>query len=118
LKIEDVTERFALMADLESDRAARFQPLCEDAVAEISGRILRDDPAAQSIFCAAAAALAFYRWALMSASADSGSFSAGDVKITKSGANVAMAKEVWGEAAAAAAPYLADRGFLFERIQK
>lgn len=87
-------------------------------MAEINRRTLQDDVVAQPFLCAAAAALALYRWALAAASADLGSFSAGDVKITKSGANAAMAKEVWEEAAAAAAPYLADKGFLFERIQK
>jgi hypothetical protein len=103
--MEDVMERFTLMADLDSGDAAKYQPLCEDAIEEINRRIIRDDAAAQNILCAAAAALALYRWALMTASADLGSFSAGDVKITKNGSNVAMAKEVWGEAAAAAAPF-------------
>ena len=116
MKIEDVVERFILMTDLNSDRAAKYQPLCEDAMAEIDRRTMQDDPAAQTILCAAAAALALYRWALMTASTEIGSFSAGDVKITKSSTSVAMAKEVWAEAAAA--PYLKDSGFLFERIQK
>lgn len=110
-------ERFALMADLSADKAARFLPLCEDAAEEITRRTVRNDAAAQRLLCAAAAALALYRWALMSASGDLGSFSSGDVKIVKSGANVSMAKEAWREAAAAAAPYLEDDEFLFRRVQ-
>jgi hypothetical protein len=118
VKFEDVMERFLLMADLGSSAAARYRPLCEDAMAEIGRRVVRDDAESQPFLCAAAAALMLYRWSLLSASADLGSFAAGDVKITKSGTNAAVAKQVWEEAAAAAAPFLADNDFLFERIQK
>lgn len=110
-------ERFALMADMSADRAARFQPLCEDAITEIGRSAVQSDAAVQGVLSAAAAALALYRWALITASGNLGGFSAGDVKITKSSANVAMAKEAWREAAAAAAPYMKDSTFLFRRIQ-
>jgi len=116
VNIEDVMERFALMADLNTDRAEKFRPVCEDAMAEISRRAVLTDVEGQRVLCAAAAALALYRWALMASSGDLGSFSAGDVKITKSGANVAMAKEAWREAAAAAAPYMQDSEFLFRGV--
>jgi len=118
VKIEDVVERFALMTDLSSSDAVNYQAICENAMAELNRRVLQDDAESQPFLCAAAAALALYRWALITASNDLGSFSAGDVKITKSSTNVAMAKEMWQEAVVAAAPYLADKGFLFERIQK
>ena len=118
MKIENVVERFVLMADLNSSDTVKYQPICEDAMAELNRRVLQDDAVAQPFLCAAAAALALYRWTLMTASNDLGDFSAGDVKITKSNTNVAMVKEMWQEAAAAAAPYLADKDFLFERIQK
>lgn len=111
-------ERFTLMADLSSSAAVKFQPVCVDAMAEINRRAVQNDDTAQPFLCAAAAALALYRWALMTASVDPECFSAGDVKITKSSTNAAMAKEAWREAAAAAAPYLADDDFIFERIQK
>ncbi len=112
-------ERFALMADLSADQAEKYLPLCEDAAEEITRRSeqVQNGAAAQRVLCAAAAALVLYRWALFSASGDLGSFSAGDVKVVKSGANVVAAKQVWQEAAAAAAPYLKDDGFLFRRIQ-
>jgi len=118
VSIEEVMERFTLMADLSDAAAVRYQPLCADAMAEINRLIRSSDPAAQGALCAAAASLALYRWALMNASSSVGSFSAGDVKITKNNGNVEMAKQAWREAAAAAAPYLADSGFLFERICK
>lgn len=106
------------MADLSETAAARYNLLCADAMAEI-GRIIRDnDPAAQGVLCAAAAALALYRWALMNASNSAADFSVGDVKVTKRNENAAMAKQAWREAIAAAAPYLEDTGFLFERTCK
>ncbi len=114
--IDDVTERFALMADLSAESAARFKPLCEDAMAEISRNVREGVSAPEGVLCAAAASLALYRWAMMTASAGMGSFSAGDVKVTKSNSNVEMARQAWRESAAAAAPYLKDDGFLFERI--
>lgn len=118
MSIEEVMERFTLMADLSDAAAVRYQPLCADAMAEINRLTRNNDVAAQGILCAAAASLALYRWALMNASNSVGSFSVGDVKVTKSSENVEMAKQAWREAAAAAAPYLEDSGFLFERICK
>ncbi len=109
-------ERFTLMADLSTDRAEKFRPLCEDTMAEISRRAVTADAQGQRPLCAATAALALYRWALMAASGDLGGFWAGDVKVAKSSANVAMAKEAWREAAAAAAPYMEDSEFLFRGI--
>ncbi len=106
------------MVDLSNAAAARFKPLCVDAMTEINRCVNHNDPVAQGILCAAAATLALYRWALMNASNSAGSFSAGDVKITKSNENVAMARQAWREARVAAAPYLEDSGFLFERICK
>lgn len=118
MSIEEVMERFTLMADLSDAAAVRYQPLCVDAMTEINRLTRNNDVAAQGILCAAAASLALYRWALMNASNGVGSFSVGDVKVTKSSENVEMAKQAWREAAAAAAPYLEDSGFLFERISK
>ncbi|MCY1715089.1 hypothetical protein [Caproiciproducens galactitolivorans] len=118
MDIENVMERFALMADLSDKAAAKYKPFCEDAMAEIKRRAKDDSAAAQGILCAAAASLALYRWALANACAGEESFSAGDVRVTKSGMNVETARQAWRESVAAAAPYLKDEGFLFERIKK
>ncbi len=111
-------ERFTLMADLSSSGAAKYRSLCEEAMNQIRRRAIREDEESLPPLCAAAAALALYRWALNSAGTNLGSFAAGDVKINKSGLNVPIAKQAWEEAEAAAAPYLADKKFVFERIQK
>lgn len=116
MEIVNVMERFALMADLSEKAAEKYKPFCEDAMTEISRRARNDSAAAQGILCAAAASLALYRWVLANACGGEESFSAGDVKISKSGMNVETAHQAWRESAAAAAPYLTDEGFLFERI--
>lgn len=110
-------ERFILMADISAERAEKFRPLCVEAMGEISRRSVQGDGGGQSALESAAAALAFYRWALAGAANSAGSFAAGDIKITKSTETAALAKEAWREAEAAAAPYLEDSGFLFRRAQ-
>lgn len=109
-----VMERFIKMAGLSAERAEEFRSLCEDAAAELGRRAVPGGEG-QAALCAAAAALAFYRWVLIIGAA--GSFSAGDVKITKNAGDAAMARETWREALAAAAPFLEDRDFLFRRTR-
>lgn len=116
MDIEDVFERFALMADLSAEEAEKYKPLCMDAAAEIERNAKTNDKKAQGILCAAAAALCLYRWALVSASSMCESFSAGDIRVTKSRENISAAKEIWIELKTAAAPYLNDDGFIFEGI--
>lgn len=118
MNIDEVMERFTLMADLSETTAAKYKPLCTDAMAEINRMSRSDEAAAQGVLCAAAASLALYRWALMNASSSTEDFSVGDVKVTKRSQNAEMAKQAWREAASAAAPYLEDTGFLFERTCK
>ena len=117
MNVEEVVNRFALMAGLGSDAALRYRTVCEDAVLQISG-LLREEVADETPeVSAAAAALAFYRYTLAQAANLGDGFQAGDVKVTKGGSSVAMAREVWSQASADAAPYLKDGGFTFERIQ-
>lgn len=112
----DVLERFALLAALPEPE--EFLPLCGDAAAELSGA-QRDScgAEAQGALVSAAAALAFYRWALAQAATEAGSFSAGDVKVTADSGRASQARRLWREAIASAAPYLKDGGgFVFGRI--
>jgi len=110
---DEVLERFALMADLSAERAEKFRPLCGEAMTEISRRARSDDTNAHKALCAAAAALAFYRWALAGEANGPAGFALGEVKVSKNGTAAALAKEAWKEAEAAAAPYLEDDQFLF-----
>ena len=72
--------------------------------------------AARNPLCAAAAALALYRWALARAASEPEEFTAGDLKIGKGKLSPNAAKEMWEQAAAAASPYLRDDDFLFRGI--
>lgn len=113
-----ILEQFAMLTGLEEQQAEAYRPLCENAQAQIAGIARPEaDWAGEQALCAAAAALAFYRWALLRAAGgvESG-FSVGDVRVTKSAANVETARRLWQHSEAAAAPYLIDTGFVFERI--
>jgi hypothetical protein len=114
LDSKDVLSRFALLAGL--DGGTEYLPLCEDAAAEIE-RGERETCGSEALgpLTAAAAALAFYRWALAQAGGTAGSFSAGNVKVSSGAGNIRPARLLWREAKAAASPYLADSGFLFRR---
>lgn len=117
IKTADVLERFTLYSGLSSTGAAKYETLCASAAAEITRRERANcADTAQNTLCAAAAALAFYRKALMDSGGGAGSFSAGDVKVTESSANIPAAKELWREASAQAAQYLEDSGFMFGMI--
>lgn len=108
--------RFALLAGLADEEAAKYAVFCEDAMAQVLQRASDAGEAAQKPLCAAAAALALYRWALARAASEPEEFTAGDVKIGKGRLSPAAAKEMWEQAAAAASPYLRDDDFLFQRI--
>lgn len=110
-----VLARFALLAGL--DDAQPCLPLCEDAAARLE-RQEREGCGEEALapLTAAAAALAFYRYALAQAGGLPGSFSAGDVRVTAGAANTAPARALWRESLAAAAPYLKDGEFLFRRV--
>lgn len=115
MNIDDVMARLELLTGLSADQAEKFRPLGADAMAEISRRALQNDEASRGALTAAAAALAFYRWSLAGGATGIGTFSMGDVKITKGPKGIAAAREVWREAAAAAAPFLEDGEFVFRR---
>jgi hypothetical protein len=117
LNAADVQTRFALLSGLD-DGAQKYLPLCSDAADEIErGEKEGCGAEASGPLTAAAAALAFYRFALTQAGGSAGSFTAGDVKISAGTSNVQPAWRIWREAAAAASPYLADSRFLFERTR-
>lgn len=112
-----VRERFALLAGLGEEEAARCAPLCGEALAELLGR--KKDGCgeeADAPIRMAAAALAFYRWTLAEDARRESSFSAGDVKVTRE-PGASAAKELLCQALSAAAPYLRDPSFRFLRVR-
>lgn len=112
----EVLSRFSALSGLQDPE--RYRALCAAAAGE-TGAAERGDcgEEGREALSGAAAALAFYRWALSNAGRGDGSFSAGDVEISPGKADPAAARELWRNAAAAAAPYLRDPGcFRFGRI--
>lgn len=112
-----VTVRFALLAGLGEDEAARYGPLCEEALSEL---LRREKPGcgeeAGAPLVMAAAALALYRKTLADDAREDCSFSAGDVKVTRSGPGAPAAEKLLRASLSAAAPYLEDVCFVFGRI--
>ena len=111
-------EQFALLTGLGEQEAGNYRPLCENARAQVMG-IAKPDigTAGELVLCSAAAALAFYRWTLLRAAAGAeNGFAVGDVRVTKHAADVDTARTLWRESEAAAAPYLNDTQFVFERM--
>ncbi|WP_050697088.1 hypothetical protein [Anaeromassilibacillus senegalensis] len=118
METEKILEQFALMAELDERRADKYRSFCDQAKEQLEALAKPGESyAAARALEAAAAALAFYRWSLFrtAVGVETG-FAAGEVRVTKSGTDVAMARQLWREAEAAAAPYLRDEGFVFERI--
>ncbi len=109
-----VKARFALLAGL--DGAEPYEPLCEDAAAQIERRE-REGCGEEALgpLTAAAAALACYRFSLARAGGGGGEFAVGDVRVKAGDSGVAPARGLWRESLAAAAPFLTDAGFLFRR---
>lgn len=115
MNIDEIMERFAVLAGLTAEDAAPWRMLCEDALVRIQSQCREDvDPAEQSsALCAAVSALAFYQYVLCGGVTDAVDFTAGDVKITRKGDAVDCAKALWLEAKSQIAPLLQDDGFYF-----
>ena len=119
MNIDEILNRFALLAGLTAEEAAERRVLCEDALVRIQSQCREEvDPAEQSsLLCAAASALAFYWYALGRDVAEGEDFTAGDVKL--SGRHgLAAARELWQSAEKQIAPLLRDDGFCFRTTAK
>lgn len=112
-----VLERFGRLAGLPSREDLRHPYLCGDAAAQIEGMIREDAPeSAMEVLCAAAAALAFYRLTLLESTSGPDRFTAGELQVQKNAQAFQRAQQIWNEYQKAAAPYLLDREFVFERV--
>lgn len=112
-----VWERFCTLAELEDESAQRYKAICETAVRQIEGlKRPQAGPEADWFLTEAAAALAFYRWTMQNAALGLDGFTAGEVRVERSGANIAFARTLWQEAETAAAPYLQDVNFVFQGV--
>lgn len=115
MNIDEIMERFAVLADLTAEEAAPWRFLCEDALVRIQTQCREDvDTVDQSsVLCAAVSALAFYQYTLCSRVREDGDFTAGDVKISGGTHGAACARDLWLDAKERIAPLLRDEGFFF-----
>ena len=121
MNLQEIIERFTIIANLSESEVYPWISLCEDACEEIknhlkSGVSIQDN---SRRLCVAAAALAFYRYALYRASSGAmESFTAGELRIkTDSKLSAQIAYSVWRDARNAVSDLLKDDEFIFERIK-
>lgn len=120
MDLQEVLDRFGLIANLSSDEVAPWEPICEDSILEIESHLKEniDQEANSRRLEAAAAALSFYKYSLYRASGSGmESFTAGELRIkTNSTESVKIAYKVWQEAKSSICDLLIDENFIFERI--
>lgn len=118
--IDAVYERFALLSQLPDDQLAAHKPLCEDAWNTVLNSRRNDAPLSDGdahLLCNAAAASAFYQFALLRAAIPDPDFSAGDVRVSCPAPDLEAAKTICQDARARVAHLLADQNFLFRAFR-
>jgi len=111
---QSVIKEFCLYTGLSEAEAAGWTTLLQSAVSEIDGRIAdrRSIERNQALLGHVAAALAFYRYRLLSGSGET-VLKAGDLSVSSRG-GITAARAVRDEALLAAGSLLKDTGFYFK----
>ena len=117
MNIENVTERFALLASLDSEELPRWGVLVQDACAFVQAHctVTAPDEAQTARLEALAAAYALRLYGMC---ADEGltQFVAGDVRLTSSAGNGKNTLSLWDELLRANADLIHTGDFLFGRV--
>lgn len=120
MNLQEILERFAIIAGLSLEETAPWTLLCEDACGEIRRNLKTgiNEPDNARRLNVAAAALAFYRYVLYRVSSGGmESFTAGELRIkTDAKSAVKMAYGVWKDAKKSISDLISDNDFMFERI--
>ena len=118
LDIQEILERFALIASLPMEEAVGYTALCSDAAGELTRRLrgtVSENNASR--LEPAAASLAYYRYAMYQA-ANAEDFTVGDITVASGRDDkVRLAREVWMEAEREIADLLSDYGFVFRGVR-
>ena len=114
-----VTERFLMLASL-SEADEKVQTLCQSASLKLERIVRENTDLDNSLIINAAAADAFYRWALINKAGsqdDFKSFRAGDITVQNDvRVSLDAAKAIRNEAFEAIADLLEDRAFYFGEV--
>ena len=119
LDIQEILERFALIASLPMEEAVGYTALCSDAAGELTRRLrgtVSENNASR--LEPAAASLAYYRYAMYQA-ANAEDFTVGDITVASGRDDkIRLAREVWMEAEREIADLLSDDGFVFRGVSE
>lgn len=117
--MDEVLRRFARLAGLTEQQALDWNDICGDAYLLLEAQ--RKFPCLPNqsgdLVCAAAAALAFYRYVLHRNAAAEPDFSLGDFKMAHNHKGVEFARQFWLQALKDAAPLLKDPEFCFLELK-
>jgi hypothetical protein len=120
LERQAIFNRFALIANLNSNEAAPWMPICTESAAELENKLKNKDHKKEEKqrLIAAAAALSFYKYTLYKASSDSlQSISIGELSVkNNSKESTNLARIIWENAKASIADLLIDTDFYFKAI--
>lgn len=120
MDLQEILERFAMIADIALDDASVWIPVCREAMDEIKQRIKKDVniSGSERRLNAAAAALAFYRFILYKASGTSITMppSADSGALNDRRVGVRAAYDVWRSARGAVADLMVDDDFTFRGV--
>ena len=118
LDIQEILERFALIASLPMEEAVGYTALCSDAAGELTRRLrgtVSENNASR--LEPAAASLAYYRYAMYQA-ANAEDFTVGDITVASGRDDkIRLAREVWMEAVREIADLLSDDGCVFRGVR-
>lgn len=119
MNVEQILERFTVLSSLSTEEAEKWRWLCYDAAEYYK---TKQNPESKNKCCcgkvtAAAAALAFYQYALLNETQGISQFKAGDVTLGFSGTNTKTAYELWKQAERTAAEELTDGSFFFKQVK-
>ncbi len=120
MDIQEIIERFALMANLSLEKASQFTYICNDAKSEIESKLKEETNTEDNSgrLNVAAATLSFYKYTCYKVSnLPAESISAGDINIKEnSERTMKIAYRMWAEAKATIADLLRDDDFTFRRV--
>ena len=115
MDIEKILKRFHEMSGTEFDNTSKYFALCEEALNEIKLQIKEDADVEQNenILNSAAAALAFYKYTLLTASntPPEALTAAADIKNA-----ISSAEKIWKGAKSSICSLSKDPEFMFERV--
>lgn len=118
MNFEQVYQRFIEISGLDETEAVKWQWVCSIAIDELKVRLKNniDYESNCDRLNNAAAALAFYKYCVLSVKDNITNFKAGDVTVELSADKTEKALEFWQASEKAVSDLLTDSSFFFKRV--